>query len=390
MNRRQLVWLMTLMGGVAIAENGDPPALVGRLSYSDGPVWVASDSAGVNWPVTQGDSIRTGEARAEVDLGAVVFRLDRHSDIALLALNEGLVRLNVSSGAITVEVREPTQLEPIRIQIRNATVELRQAGDYRLDAMTDQVRVVVRSGEGAIRTSQATFEQFRTEQAHIEPDGTVALTKASSSSDAFDTWTRERAKDPKNALSVRHVAKGVVGYEDLDRYGEWRWLPACGMAWKPRKVSREWAPYRFGQWIWKAPWGWTWVDDAPWAFAPSHYGRWINIDEAWHWLPGPRQLSPVYVPAVVGFTNSNGPDDIGWYPLEPGEAYTPPYRASDRYERRINTFSLAGSQQCFAEQPAAVHAITWTSESAFSGHPSPLEIQAELRHSARSRTFTSR
>ena len=29
-----------------------------------------------------------------------------------------------------------------------------------------------------------------------------------------------------------------------------------------------------------APWGWTWVDDAPWGFAPFHYGRWVNCASA--------------------------------------------------------------------------------------------------------------
>ena len=28
-------------------------------------------------------------------------------------------------------------------------------------------------------------------------------------------------------------------------------------------------------WVWLRPWGWTWVDDAPWGFAPFHYGRWL-------------------------------------------------------------------------------------------------------------------
>jgi hypothetical protein len=25
-----------------------------------------------------------------------------------------------------------------------------------------------------------------------------------------------------------------------------------------------------------SPWGWTWVDNAPWGFAPFHYGRWVG------------------------------------------------------------------------------------------------------------------
>jgi len=39
----------------------------------------------------------------------------------------------------------------------------------------------------------------------------------------------------------------------------------------------DWAPYRYGRWEYIAPWGYTWVDEEPWGFAPFHYGRWVNF-----------------------------------------------------------------------------------------------------------------
>jgi hypothetical protein len=47
------------------------------------------------------------------------------------------------------------------------------------------------------------------------------------------------------------------------------------------------------------------IDDQPWGFAPSHYGRWALIDEHWAWVLAPRR-APLYVPAVVAFIGTPG------------------------------------------------------------------------------------
>jgi len=39
------------------------------------------------------------------------------------------------------------------------------------------------------------------------------------------------------------------------------------------------------------------MDDAPWGFAPFHYGRWVYIETVWVWVPGPIVVRPVYAPA---------------------------------------------------------------------------------------------
>ena len=50
-------------------------------------------------------------------------------------------------------------------------------------------------------------------------------------------------------------------------------------------VAVGWAPYRYGRWAWVRPWGWTWVDNAPWGYAPFHYGRWVQLDDGTHRCP---------------------------------------------------------------------------------------------------------
>jgi hypothetical protein len=92
------------------------------------------------------------------------------------------------------------------------------------------------------------------------------------------------------------------------------------------------------------PWGWTWVDNARWGFAPSHYGRWAYWRNSWCWVPGALVARPVYAPALVAWVggggwgarvNIGGPS-VGWLPLAPRERYVPHYPVSPRYRDRVN------------------------------------------------------
>jgi hypothetical protein len=126
--------------------------------------------------------------------------------------------------------------------------------------------------------------------------------------------------------------------------------------WVPRvAVTAGWAPYHDGHWAWVAPWGWTWIDDAPWGFAPFHYGRWAYIHSTWAWVPGPLVVAqpPVYAPALVAFVGGGGGAGgigwginlsiggvigagVAWIPLGPGEPWRPAYRTSAAYYNHIN------------------------------------------------------
>lgn len=98
---------------------------------------------------------------------------------------------------------------------------------------------------------------------------------------------------PGGPIAVRTLRfSRKAGYEGLDQYGRWDNQPGYGQVWMPTTVAVGWAPYHDGHWAWIAPWGWTWVDDAPWGFAPYHYGRWAffgNVGAGYRdrmaWLP---------------------------------------------------------------------------------------------------------
>src|SRR5665213_1550160 len=133
-----------------------------------------------------------------------------------------------------------------------------------------------------------------------------------------------------SSVAPQYVSPEITGYEDLQIYGTWLPVPEYGVLWMPRQVPVTWAPYREGHWRWVPPWGWTWIDDQKWGFAPFHYGRWVNVGGIWGWLPGPATdgQPPAYAPALVTFVAA--PDatipeaaPIAWAPLAPGEIYQP-------------------------------------------------------------------
>ena len=133
----------------------------------------------------------------------------------------------------------------------------------------------------------------------------------------------------------------MVGVRDLDDYGTWEATPTYGAVWYPSTVAVGWAPYRYGSWTWVAPFGWTWVDSAPWGYAPFHYGRWIYAGGRWGWCPGERTGRPRWAPALVAWYGGSGwaggSNAYGWVPLGWGEAYTPSWgRCSGRCLRQYN------------------------------------------------------
>ena len=52
--------------------------------------------------------------------------------------------------------------------------------------------------------------------------------------DAFDEWCIERERGIAEAESTRYVSRDVVGYEDLDTYGNWYSEPGYGAVWARR------------------------------------------------------------------------------------------------------------------------------------------------------------
>ncbi|HSV80713.1 MAG TPA: DUF6600 domain-containing protein [Ramlibacter sp.] len=352
---RSLPWLagLALLLWTAAAafaqqpEAHDPPGRVASITYRQGGLvfapagdeeWVALPR---NRPLTDGDRLWTDRgARAEIHLGDATLHIDGESHLGIRELDDRSANFLLMQGALNARVRGLVGGESFEIATPNLAAWIQQAGDYRIDVEPGgrETRVAVLSGlvtlhgqEGQSMTlaagQQASFTGRSLAQVQGEPYR----------GDAFGQWAAERNRAEDQSMAARYLPRGVVGYSQLDPYGSWSLDPTYGAVWYPQVLVADWAPYRYGHWAWIAPWGWTWIDDAPWGFAPFHYGRWIVIGSRWAWVPGRLVARPVYAPALVVFIGGGGSflvgsgPGVGWCPLAPGEAWLPWYRTSPRY-----------------------------------------------------------
>jgi hypothetical protein len=350
-----LVTLIFLTGILSLRANAqysqyddDPPGRVARLSYMQGSVsfepageseWV---QAVPNRPITTGDRLWSDQnSRAQVQLGSASVYMGPNTGFSFLNLDDRTVQIELSTGTIDVRIRGLNRDDVFEIDTPNQAFTAFQPGRYRIEASEDgnYTVVTIRDGEGEATGNGQAFT-IRSGQ-RVTLSGTESLSvdlQQIGAPDEFDNWMYTRERRYENSRSAQYCSRDLVGYEDLDDYGDWRPYSSYGNVWFPR-VSAGWAPYRMGHWAWIDPWGYTWVDDEPWGYAPFHYGRWAWIESRWGWIPGPREVRPVYAPALVAFVGGSGfvaGGTIGWFPLGPREVYVPSYRVSQGYVDRVN------------------------------------------------------
>jgi hypothetical protein len=351
-----------LMASLAsfLAAQVDPPSRVGRLSYREGPVslqptgindWVDAE---INRPLTTGDYIWVGDrGRAEFHVGSAALRLSAGSAFEFLNLDDRAVQIRLSQGILTVRLRYLAQDQIFEIDTPNLAFTLNRPGDYRIDANPDSQTTVVtvHDGEGEVTGGGQDFPLYASQRVVVRGDDQINYSlEAAGGLDEFDQWCGSRNRREDQSQSARYVSREIPGYDDLDQYGRWSEQPGYGQVWMPTSVDADWAPYRDGHWAWIAPWGWTWVDEAPWGFAPYHYGRWSSFGGRWGWIPGPYGVTPLYAPALVGWVGGGGGGSgfslsfsigtaaaVGWFPLGPREPYFPTYRVSQGYFTRVNS-----------------------------------------------------
>jgi hypothetical protein len=224
-------------------------------------------------------------------------------------LNDRFAQVQVTQGTINVRVRRLYPGQSYEVATPNLAFVIDRIGRYRIDVdpRDGETTVVVWEGAGQAygegsRFSLRAGDTVRFHGNDLRDYEMYGLPRA----DRFDGYVRERDRRLDGSASLRYVSDDVVGYADLDEYGSWRSVPTYGNAWFPSRVDADWAPYRDGRWVWQDPYGWTWVDEAPWGFAPSHYGRWVHVENRWGWIPGPRNVRPVYAPALVAFVGGSG------------------------------------------------------------------------------------
>jgi len=340
----------------AMAADDDLPGRVGRVSDAAGALFLSPDDQaaqwteiGVNYPITSGDNLWASDGgRAEIDYGGGQFRLAGATNIQVSRLDDRQLVLFVAQGRLIVRIRALDPGEAVRVDAPTAQVQLTRLGLYRIDVLPERQTTVVtiREGEALIALPSGVWQALAGQAVTITgQDPAVAERHGASGVDGYDTWSADRDRYYERSGASAYVSGQMVGTADLDQYGAWQTYPDYGAVWFPNAVAPDWAPYRDGYWTSVGAWGPTWVDAAPWGYAPFHYGRWAWIGGRWGWCPGSYVPRPVWAPALVAWhggagwavSASFGAPVYGWVPLGWREPYLPSWRGcSTRCWTRYN------------------------------------------------------
>jgi uncharacterized protein DUF6600/FecR-like protein len=331
-----LALIVVCFGAIPSSAQGYSHVRIVRLSFVEGTVTVQrpdmSDwaTAPVNTPIQEGFKLSTASdsfAEVEFEKADSTARLGQQSllEFSQLALapDGGKVnRLNLYQGYATFHF-VPADSDVYEVRVGDTTVTPYGKTEFRVDLDDGQVRLEVFKGSVEASGPEGSKTIAKDTVLELHPgegfDIAQGITK-----DPWDQWVEERdqvesvAQLPAGAETYSaEVGSNLYGWNDLNGYGDWGFLPGYGDVWFPN-VGLGWSPYSLGRWCWYPGFGWTWISTEPWGWLPFHYGGWF-LDPAfgWYWMPFG---FGVWSPALV--TWYQGPGWVGWAP----KPATPPTR----------------------------------------------------------------
>ncbi|HEY3911361.1 MAG TPA: DUF6600 domain-containing protein [Stellaceae bacterium] len=336
-----------------------PPTRVGRVSLVAGKAGFRSarealwSDAVINDPISAGASLRTDPlGRAEMRIGADTIDLTDNTEILIAKLDDHVAEIALRRGRVDLDIPQIGADETIAIDFPGGAVRLLKPGRYDVDAGAgDQPPRIAAFTGGAQLLAGGLDVPLKAGDAMVLGGSDPAHAAVEpATADEFAQWCGSRAIDEAKLAAPYYVSPAMTGFAELDAAGRWRTEANSAEVWVPNRLPVGWAPFRDGHWRWVAPWGWTWIDDQPWGFATSHYGRWAFRDGRWVWAPGAFSAHPVYAPALVAFlgtpgvglsyADSPGPA-IAWFPLTMGEFYWPSYTGDLDAIRALNRGDVA-------------------------------------------------
>lgn len=348
-------------------QSGDVPAIAGSLSKITGNVsfhaagedrWVA---ATLNYPVTTGEAFWTeAQAQAEIEIADDRVVMAGSTELDVAQLDQQQFVATEPQGALFVQLNSLQQGQSMTVNTPRGAVQLTGQGRYEIVAgdTNDATTITVVDGSATVTAAGLSLRIGARQTATISGSDTFQGSVGPMQQDDFlASMLRVPAEASAPPEAVRSEVQYMTGGSELASYGSWNQTADYGEVWYPNDVGSDWAPYRDGHWAYVQPWGWTWVDNARWGFAPFHYGRWVQVNDRWGWIAGapgaPVGGYPVYAPAMVSFVDVGGAAltaaAIGfaagallggyapcWIPLGPREPYYPWYHTRGDYFARIN------------------------------------------------------
>lgn len=263
------------------SQQQDPQHGVARLSIVLGDVNVKRGDSGdwvagaINAPLLTQDHVQTSPgARAEIQLDyANMIRLAPNTELGFADLENHQYQVQLGAGTIIYRVLRDSNA-PAEIDTPSIALRPTQQGNYLISVLDD--------GSTQISVNSGALEVYSPSGTQNLEAGQTMLVRGDSSDpqfqmtdqlapDQFDDWSANRDRQLLASRSYQYVSPDVYGADDLDTYGSW--VPSqYGNVWEPRNTGADWAPYSQGQWVSEPYYGWTWVDDEPWAGHPTITG----------------------------------------------------------------------------------------------------------------------
>ncbi len=386
---KEIFWVLLLLPillvntGNALASDDvdgyapDVTARVARISFLRGEAQIKHINSQYwervtdNLPIVEGDEIATdADSRLEIQFDKDNYlRLSENAYLQITTLRDEGIALSLPNGTLSLRVlnfdKDRTFFE---IDAPQSTVAVQSKGMYRIDAGDrdkTKVRVTVTDdGLARIYSDNSGFTLRSGRSSELQIAGSYAgewdTNDASRYTDDFDSWALQRdavvAKLLRDSYYDQYYDRDIYGAEDLNGYGDWVYTKKYGYVWKPYGSATSnydnWSPYRYGQWRWIPPYGWTWVNDEPWGWATYHHGRWI-YDDGWYWSPYPQYRSrrSWWSPALVVVTYVA--NNVCWYPLPYDYGYYN-YNYSTYVDRRRYNTTIINNTTVINQTPTPI------------------------------------
>jgi len=201
----------------------------GLVHYVEGDVVLGNDlinpKIGHFPDMKEGQVLRTEAGRAEVLLNPGVFmRVAENTSIKMISNRLVDTRLDILSGTVMVEVAEMTKDQGLALSYKDAAVEIRKKGLYRINGDAGTLQVYEGEAIASLNGQTATIGGSK----ETTLTGVLAPEKFSKDeTDAFYRWAARRS----NSLSVANLsaAKSLRDSGSTWTTGAWNYNPLFGL-----------------------------------------------------------------------------------------------------------------------------------------------------------------
>lgn len=203
----------------------------GMVHYLEGDVFLDGKAVEVKYnlfpEIKEGQVVRTDEGRIEVLMNPGTFlRLGEHSSFKMLDKRLIDTRFEVLEGSAIIEVAEVAKDNNLTVAFKDAQVEVKKAGVYRIDGDTGELKVY--KGEAIVVRNGQTLTVKESHLAQLKGVTITAEKFDAKMGDAFYRWAARRA----GSTSVANLAAAKSMYDNgysRQNYGQWAYNPYFGM-----------------------------------------------------------------------------------------------------------------------------------------------------------------